>query len=520
MNKKSESREQHWNNMNNKEENLQQINSHQTTLKDTSTIETNNTDSKETLKREMKFHHAFAFVVGGVIGAGIFVTPSLIARRTPNLFTSLLTWLIAGMMSLTSALCYCEMTAIVKKTGGSYVFILDCYGPAAGFIVNWTNILLFGPCDACILLSTIGLYTCAPFFDDHNSQEYLWASKGVGIVFMLLLAGISSLGAKKSGAFQIAFTVIQMAVFATIFGLGVFSLVTTNAIEHFSPSVVFNNTMASFVSELPSFGIAIFDALYCFDGYIIIAFIVEEVVNPSRAVPLLSLTSIPFVTFVYILINLACGSVLTHEEIANSQVFLFDVAKKIGGDTLSYLVPFAVAISVVPGLAAVFFNLPRLMMSAAREGQFPAFFSLIHKDRRTPIPAILFFTIQTIVLTLISLDMQTMLQICNITIWFEYAFAISTVLINRWRRPNIHRTYKTWITTPIVMVIVPMILLVLTIIEKTTSTLLIIMLMALSLPIYYVCFKQQWISSKLNIYIYNRLAEHTPLLKCKISEDE
>ncbi|XP_066927844.1 b(0,+)-type amino acid transporter 1-like [Clytia hemisphaerica] len=472
---------------------------------------------ENTLRREMKFRHAFSFVVGCMVGAGIFVTPSLIAQRTPNLFVSLLAWIVAGLVALIGALCYCEMASIVKKTGSSYVFILDCYGPAAGFLVNWANVFLFAPCDACILLLTIGLYACAPFYEDHTSPEYQWMSKLVGIVIMLCISVIHCLGAKKSGIFQMVFMAIQMLVFATIVGLGIYSLSARNTYHHFETNIVFNNTLNGLSDEFPSFGIALFNALYCFDGYVTIAFIVEEVINPSKAVPLLSFTSIPFVTFLYILINLACAAVLTHKEIATSNVFLSDVAFKIGGESLSYVVPFAVSICVVPALSAVFYNLPRLMMSAAREGQFPRFFALIHRERRTPIPSVIFLAIVSTVLTLLNLELQSMLQICNIVIWFEYAFAVSTILVNRWRKPNMKRAYKTWLITPIIMIVIPLILLILAIMEKSFITILILVLMMLGLPVYFVCLKKRWISSRLNQFVYRILVNNTNLVECKIN---
>lgn len=145
-------------------------------------------DKVETLKRNLNFKQAFSFVVGCIIGAGIFVTPSLIARHTPSLFVALMAWILAGGVALLGSLCYCEMVSVVKKTGGSYVFILDCYGQAAGFLVNWTNTMIFAPCDVCIMLITVGSYACAPFFNDHSSYEYHWASRGVGIGVMWCIA--------------------------------------------------------------------------------------------------------------------------------------------------------------------------------------------------------------------------------------------------------------------------------------------------------------------------------------------
>ena len=426
------------------------------------------------------------------------------------------------------ALCYCEMSSVVKKTGSSYVFILNCYGQAAGFLVNWTNVFLFAPCDAAILLYTIGSYACAPFYENHTSSEYLWVSKLVGISVMLVISLINSLGARKSGAFQIVFIVIQMVVFALVLCLGVYSLASTDSVKHFSPQVTFNNTWSGLKNDFPSLGIALFNALYCFDGYATISYLVEEVVDPDRAVPLLTFTSIPFVTFIYILITLACASVLTHKEIASSNVFLSVFAEKIGGSSLSYAVPFAIAACVIPSLSAVFYNLPRMIMSSSREGQFPRMFSLIHKERRTPMPAIAYLTLASIVVTLMDFELQTLLLVCNITIWFEYAFAVSTILVNRWRKPDADRVYKTWLITPVIVIVVPMVLLVLAFVEQPVGTGTVVMLMLLSLPVYFVCFValkkmsgQRYLGvvawlKKLDDFLFVFLNKHAQLVECKV----
>lgn len=474
-----------------------------------------NHEPRNTLRRNMKFRHGFAFVVGCIVGAGIFISSSLVARRTPNMFLALVAWILAGGLALLGALCYCEMVSVVRKTGASYVFVLDCYGKAAGFVVNWTNAMIFAPCNVSILTVTIGLYTCVPFFKDTTSPEYIWCSKFVGLAIMTIIVAINCLGARKSGVFQIAFITIQMIVFLMIVCLGIYSAATTKSIHNLSPNVVFNNTLEGFTEDFPSFGIALFNALYSFDGYTTNAYIIEEIENPAYNIPFITLTSIPFITFIYIVINLACGAALTHSEIASSNIVVATLTKKVGGNFLVYFVPFCVAMSIVPTLSAVFYNLPRVVMSSAREGQFPSLFSLIHKDRRTPILAIIFLGFTTNILIFMDLSNETLLQCCNISAWFEYAFAFSTILVNRYRRPYIQRTYKTWITTPIFMMLVSVTLFVLSCVEKPWTTLCIFLVMLLSLPVYYVCLHKRWLSflplDKLCLFVMQRL----PLVKCE-----
>ena len=298
--------------------------------------------------------------------------------------------------------------------------------------------------------------------------------------------------------------------------MSIYSATARHTYTNLLPEVTLNNTLASLRRDFPALSIALFNALYCFDGYATIAYIVEEAVDPVNTIPLVTFTAIPFVTFVYVLINVSCAAVLTHTEMASSKIVIADVVVRVGGKIFVYFMPFLVAVCVLPALSSVFFNLPRLIMSSAREGQFPSMFSLIHKERRTPVPAIVFLAVVTLLLTLCNLSLQTMLQCCNISIWFEYAFAISTILVNRWKRPELKRTYRTWITTPVFMMIVPTVLFVLSFAEKPISSVLIVIAMMLSLPVYYVFLYKRWLHYILpNNTIMVWLMKHFPLVKCE-----
>lgn len=307
-------------------------------------------------------------------------------------------------------------------------------------------------------------------------------------------------------------------VLLSVVVLGIYSTVTFDTISYLSPNVVFNNTLPGLREDFPSFGIAMFNALYCFDGYVTVAFLVEEVKKPTRTIPLVTFTAMPFVMLVYIVINLAASATLSRSEMASSDLFIYDMAHKVGGNSFAYIVPLLVAVCIIPGIAAVFYNLPRLIMSSAREGQFPGLFSLIHKKRRTPVAAILFLAVFSTVLTLTGLSLETMLQICNVSIWFEYAFAVSTILVNRWKRPNLERTYRTWITTPIVMILIPIALVVLIMFEEPLTTSLIIVVMAMGLPIYYLFLHKKWANSISFQPLTNWMMQRFPLVACE-SED-
>ena len=109
-----------------------------------------------TLRRNMTYWNAFSFIVIGIVGSGLFVSPSLVALRTPNMFIAIIIWMLAGGCALLGALCYCELASIVKKTGSSYIFVLECYGKVPAFVTLWANVLIIAPCVSSVVAYIAG----------------------------------------------------------------------------------------------------------------------------------------------------------------------------------------------------------------------------------------------------------------------------------------------------------------------------------------------------------------------------
>ena len=81
-------------------------------------------------------------VVGSMIGSGIFITSAESARLTGAPGWLLLAWAIAGLMTITGALCCSELAAMMPRAGGVYVFLREAYGPSIGFLFGWTLFLV------------------------------------------------------------------------------------------------------------------------------------------------------------------------------------------------------------------------------------------------------------------------------------------------------------------------------------------------------------------------------------------
>src|SRR6202171_4994788 len=85
---------------------------------------------------------ATMIVVGWMIGSGIFITSAESARLTGAPGWLILAWAVAGLMTITGALCCSDLAAMMPRAGGVYVFLREAFGPSLGFLYGWTLFLV------------------------------------------------------------------------------------------------------------------------------------------------------------------------------------------------------------------------------------------------------------------------------------------------------------------------------------------------------------------------------------------
>src|SRR5678815_248249 len=153
---------------------------------------------------------ATMIVMGGIIGAGIFVNPSVVARlvHTPMLVMG--AWLIGGVIALLGAFVYAELAALQPEVGGQYAYLRDAYHPLVAFLYGWTLLLV---------VQTGGMAAVAMTFGN-----YFRELSGVGVPTSVLavitlgvLTAINCLGVRAGSNVQSALMVMKaLAIIALV----------------------------------------------------------------------------------------------------------------------------------------------------------------------------------------------------------------------------------------------------------------------------------------------------------------
>lgn len=125
--------------------------------------DSDSTDNKVVLRRELNLHHLIAIGVGGLIGSGIFVSPVGILIHAGSIGTSLMVWIFCGTCQLLFALCYAELGSRIPLSGSDYIYMDFVYGGLLACIRLWSAMLGFILAQS-VFNSLFATYLLGPLF--------------------------------------------------------------------------------------------------------------------------------------------------------------------------------------------------------------------------------------------------------------------------------------------------------------------------------------------------------------------
>ena len=144
------------------------------------TVNSGSNDDQGVLKKEITLFSGVAYVVGDIIGSGIFITPRRILCLTGSFGLSLIVWIIGGLVAMAGGVCYIELGLLIRKSGAEFNYLKEIYsfekkfkmlemlGSLLGFLFMWSNICVIGPSSLAIITLTCSRYLIQPFFIDCN----------------------------------------------------------------------------------------------------------------------------------------------------------------------------------------------------------------------------------------------------------------------------------------------------------------------------------------------------------------
>jgi APA family basic amino acid/polyamine antiporter len=143
-------------------------------------------DTNSAPKPTLRLIDAIVLIIGIVVGAGIFRTPSVVASNSPDDFWFLMVWVLGGLISLIGALCYSELSSTFPNAGGDYHFLKLAYGKDFSFLFAWSRATITQTGSIAILAYIAGDYLTQLFSLGIYSSTYY----SIIIIFILTLFNI------------------------------------------------------------------------------------------------------------------------------------------------------------------------------------------------------------------------------------------------------------------------------------------------------------------------------------------
>ncbi len=370
--------------------------------------------------KKLSTFDVFCLGVNAIIGSGIFLFPGILAREAGP--ASIVAFLVCGILLVFVALCYAELGSIYKRSGGSYVYAREAFGPAIGFAVGWMS-WVTAIFSWAAVANAVSSY--AGYFNPVFNSAFAGKCMACGLV---LIFGMLNFRGIKLGAWAVnVFTLAKIAPLVLFIAIGIFYV----SAERFHPF---------WTAGQGTLGHAIFFALWPLQGFEIVPLPAGETNKPQRAVPVATIGSLLFVTLIYVLIQMVCVGVFRGLAGATDRP-LADAAAIFLGPVGATVIALGAVVSMIGYTAGNALGSPRFLSALAEDKCLPPKLSAVHPRFFTPSKAILLTTGITFCAALLF-NFQQLVILSNLAVICQYLSTCSAVIWLRRTKPELKRTFK------------------------------------------------------------------------------
>ncbi|MAS93313.1 MAG: amino acid permease [Verrucomicrobiales bacterium] len=394
---------------------------------------------------------AIAIVVANMVGTGVFGSLGFQVAGIPSGFPIMVLWLVGGIVSFCGAVCYAELASIFPKSGGEYHLLSRTYNPLIGFIAGWISVSVGFAAPVAANATLLGTY-----LGDITGMEETVALFGKEIpvhVFyfsvptVILLTAIHLLKVKFIGIFQSVFTYAKV-VLIIVLGLLGFFIGTSQEIS-FLPKEGDGELIRS-----QSFAISLVFVLYAYTGWNAATYMMDEVRNPEKTVPMALLIGTGIVTVLYMFVNAAFLYSTPIEDMAGKPQVGLISAKAILGDKGGMIMGILISFGLISTISSMTWAGPRVTAAIGRDHSL---LQVLTKENRNGVPALAILIQGVIVILLVcTATFEQLINYVQALLTISSMMVVIGLIYLRIRHPELQRPYRAWgyPVTPILFALV------------------------------------------------------------------
>jgi len=474
---------------------------------------------KVVFKRNLSLFAGITIVAGSMIGSGIFIVSADIARTVGSPAYLLLTWLITGFITIIAALSYGELSAMMPKAGGQYVYLKEAYNPMVGFLYGWTLFLVIQTGTIAAVAVAFAKFTgvLVPVLSEKNILLEIYsfkisAAQLLAIASIVVLTFINYRGIKNGKILQTTFTITKLIA---LLGLIVLGLVVAFNSKFWSlnfadmwsatTTIVDKGTNAVNIHQLgglslfAAMGVAMVGTIFSSDAWNNVTFIAGEIKNPQRNIPLSLFWGVLIVTIIYILSNIVYLGLLPVKgapdaadvvgrgiQFAASERVGVAAAFQIFGSSSAIIMAVLIMVSTFGCNNGLILAGARVYYAMGNDGLF---FKQVAKMNKFAVPGIALI-IQCVWASILCLSGKygDLLDYVVFAVLLFYILTIIGLFILRKKRPDVERPYKAfgYPVLPALYILIALAICIDLIIYKSDYTWPGMIIVLIGIPVYFI----------------------------------
>jgi len=306
--------------------------------------------------------HAAALVVASMVGTGVFTTTGVLLTSLPSPAVVLVAWALSGLLALCGAAVYAELSAMMPRAGGEYVYVSRAFGPAAGFMSGWVALIVgfAAPTAGGALGFASYVHALVPALP----------TLGVEIALIVVLTAVHMFDVRFGARLQtglaglVVAVIVVFVVAALVTGGMAFTNLAAAAPQAGAPRDI------GAVATAGAFAVGLVQISYAYSGWNGAAYVAGEVRDPARALPRALVIGTGLVTLLYLLLNVVFLCAVPPAALAGHVNVAHIAAGALFGAGGAQVVSSLVALTAAGFVSAMLMSGPRVAVAMAQDGVF------------------------------------------------------------------------------------------------------------------------------------------------------
>jgi APA family basic amino acid/polyamine antiporter len=473
-------------------------------------------EQKTELKRSLGLIDATSLVAGSMIGSGIFIVTSAMARDIGSAAWLLIIWLVTGLITVAAALSYGELAGMMPNAGGQFVYIQRAYGRLVSFLYGWTVFSVIQTGVIAAIAVTFASYAAIffPALDNILIQlgNFTFTnSKLLAILSIVLLTYINTQGVKSGKIVQLILTSAKLIALFALIILGIYVGLKTDVLSNnfenmwdasrtvLNPDGTVTVTKLVGTALLGAAAATMINSLFSSDAWNNVTFIAGEIKEPKKNIPRSLFLGTLIVTIIYVLANVAYLALLPMQGTAGAATafdsgIMFASNDRVGaaaagmimGNVSVFVMAALIMVSTFGANSGLILSGGRLFYAMAKDGLFFKQATELNKNQ-VPAKALWVQCVWACILAL-SGKFGDLLTYATFASLLFYILTIIGVFVLRKKEPNTERPYRAfgYPLVPALYIIVTTGICLTLLVYDTVNTGLGLGIVVLGIPVYYL----------------------------------